>query len=175
MKLDKKWLVKNVLLGFLIYGVLLNVSIIVIGLLSDMFYFTYLLIHGQETEWSYIFFLILLVVRIILEQRKDYKAERKYFKEITTHYAVLSIITYAPFALLLFGVLKNGPLSHITRHKEKVIIYDLVFRPLTNSPVLAIILDFLIVTIVTVVAHFLSYLIITKRFNHIFSFKNQEQ
>jgi len=170
-----KFTSKNVLLALFFYGVMLFASNSLVIIFEEILYITHVLIEGHVPECTYVVFLISLIVKTILEQRKDYRADPKNFKALTIHYFFLNIIAYLVFSFVLFLLLRNGPFFIYTRYYTEYIIYDLVFLPLVKSPLLAFALDFLIATTVIAVANYLTYTWITRK-NQIISFlRKQEQ
>lgn len=163
------------LLALFFYGVMLFASNSLVIIFEEILYITHVLIEGHVPECTYVVFLISLIVKTILEQRKDYRADPKNFKALTIHYFYLNIIAYLVFSFVLFLLLRNGQILNLYKVLHRV--YNL--RPGVLAPcqvsLLAFALDFLIATTVIAMANYLTYTWITRK-NQIISFlRKQEQ
>ncbi len=158
MKLDLKWLLKNILLSLLLFGVFLYLSTVIIMLASDLFLF----ITYNTVGYTYLIFLVILVFRVIFEQRKDYKQDPKHLREITVHFTVLNVITYLLIEVILYFALRNGPIDMYTRFGERVIIYDFIYLNITNSILIASVLDYITVVVLMTGSSFICYKYLSK-------------
>ena len=93
-----KFTSKNVLLALFFYGVMLFASNSLVIIFEEILYITHVLIEGHVPECTYVVFLISLIVKTILEQRKDYRADPKNLKRLPST-IFLNIIAYLVFHL----------------------------------------------------------------------------
>lgn len=153
MKINAKWIIKNFITTFLYTAFYLGVSIFMSIFLTEIFE----LAPERSVGISYTLFLVSYVIRVYFEQKRDIRQDYEHFKDITIHFTILNIITYIPVTLILFFILRGGPIIAYTRLRELIIIYDLIYVSVINSAVIAAILDFLTVGIMLIAANYLAF------------------